>query len=140
LTKRERQSSAAPLEQLDEYVKLQLFPVVIDRGRTILHVRVPEHEIAVLEAVHGADNVRVDDNADYDEGLFVNDADTEYARLQSKYRRVNSSDSVLLAFPAGGRSIEGFAINRGLRKSAAQSTEKDYRKEAMQAAIKEAGE
>lgn len=93
---------------------LLLVNLVIDRGRDVLTVAVPEHEIKVLRAVHGDDKVRRADVQEGDEQDFDPSADAEYDRLTRKYHRVNSPDPVHRAYPNGASQFEsiGFVLGR----------------------------
>jgi len=113
---------------------LPLLAVAIDRGRDTVTVDIPEHELPILQVVHGEHNVRVIEDAEEDEGEFTTDADTEFQRLQGKYRRVNASDPVLIAYPNGARALDGFTLSRGRRQAAPQSAVTNHAKEARKAA------
>lgn len=94
-----------------------LLTVVITRGRDEVVAEVPEHEIPVLEAVHGAANVRVEGKADETIDLDA-DAEAEFIRLQQKYQRLNATDPALAAYPRGARDLEsaGFVRAGGRRE------------------------
>lgn len=96
-------------------IKLKLVNVTIDRGRDVLTVAVPEHEIRVLRVVHGDDKVRTRDvEQEGDEQVFDASADAEFDRLTRKYHRVNSPDPVRFAYPNGPSQLEnaGFTLGR----------------------------
>jgi hypothetical protein len=119
--------------------KTQTLPLVnvsIERGRDTIVTDVPEHEIAILKIVHGEHNVQVNEDADEDEAEFTKDADTEFQRLQAKYRRVNAADPVTIAYPLGAKSLDGFTLGRGRHQAAPQSSAVNHAKEARKAARK----
>jgi hypothetical protein len=109
----------------------KLVSVAIERGIDRLYVRVPEHEIDVLRAVHGPANVHPGDFTDEKLELPIS-ADAEFARLQAKYRRVNAPDPVGIAHRSGPRSLEdyGFELGRGTREEVPQAGLRDHRAEA----------
>lgn len=115
----------------NETTTFRLAHVEIERGRDVLTVSVPEHEVLVLEAVHGTANVRVVDGDEDEIELSVN-ADHEFARLQNRYRRVNAPDMVRAAFPEGPRGLErhGFQLGRGGVQAAPQSAVRNHKQEA----------
>ena len=63
--------------------------VSIQRGLETITAQVYEHEIPLLEAVHGQDNVVVAD-PDYDTVEIPDDAAAELRRLQGKYDLKNA--------------------------------------------------
>ena len=93
---------------------LKLLNLDIDRGRDVLTVAVPEHEMRVLRVVHGDDKVRRSAVQEGDEQDFDASADAEYDRLTRKYHRVNSADLVRIAYPNGALQLVdfGFVIGR----------------------------
>jgi hypothetical protein len=92
---------------------LKLVNLDIDRGRDVLTVAVPEHEIRVLRAVHGDDKVRRSAEQEGDEEDFDASADAEYDRLTRKYHRVNSADLVRIAYPNGAMQLQDFGFSMG---------------------------
>ena len=112
---------------------LPLVAVRIERGRDVVTVDVPEHEVRILQIVHGEHNVQVDEDADEDEGEFTTNADIEFRRLQGKYRRMNAPDPVLLAYPNGSGQLDGFTKGRGKLAQAPQSVSINHRKESVKA-------
>lgn len=107
----------------EETVTLQLVEVHIDRGRDVITVDVPLHEVEVLKAVHGVSGaVRI---ADPDTGEIDLDisADAEIDRLQRKYRRTGAPDPVTIAFRGGARDLErhGFVFGRKAQEAPPQS-------------------
>jgi len=102
--------------------KHALIHVEIQRGHDVIVTEVPAHEVDILRAVHGVNNVREGD-ATGEHVLLADSADAEYLRLQGKYRRINAADPVGIAHRLGARSLEafGFALGRGERQAAPQS-------------------
>ena len=110
---------------MSEKVTLNLIDVLIDRGRDVLTVAVPEHEIRILRAVHGVDAVTEADEQEGDEDDFDTNANAEIARLVRKYRRVNSEDPVRIAYPGGADEISKFGFSgTGKAEKASQSQAK----------------
>ena len=107
---------------MDDSIICKLVEVHIERGRDVLTVAVPKHEIDVLRAVHGPSNVR-EVGITAQEVELSNSADAEFARLQNKYRRVNAADPVGIAYRIGPKGLEdfGFELGRGVREAPAQS-------------------
>jgi hypothetical protein len=112
--------------------ELQTFKQVnveITRGKDVVTVDVPKHEVEVLRAVHTPPNVRIvgEDAANID---LDPSCDAEIARLQRKYVRINSPDPVLMAFRDGPRALEreGFILGRAASAAPAQSLVKDHAK------------
>jgi len=103
----------------------------IDRHRDTITALVPKHEIRVLKAVHGMDKVREGDPSDETITLPAS-ADAEMLRLQSKYRRVNSPDAALTAYPTGAEGLErhGFELGRGSGEAIPQAGIRKHRKPA----------
>lgn len=89
-------------------IEVKLIDLHIDRGRDVLTVAVPAHEVRVLEMVHGAGKVRRAPVQEEDTVLLDESAAAEYARLTRKYFRLNAPDPVRLAFPNGAESLPGF--------------------------------
>lgn len=110
-------------------ITLPLHNVHIQRGRDILTVEVPKHEIRVLVACHGSHNVRDQGEAEV-EGTFDADAGAEIERMRRKYRRVNAPDPVAAAYPMGAESLAsaGFKETGKAAKVAPQASVKDRRK------------
>lgn len=92
---------------------LKLVNLDIDRGRDVLTIAVPEHEIRVLRVVHGDDKVRRAAAQEADELDFDASADAEYDRLTRKYHRVNSADLVRVAYPNGAMQLAEFGFSLG---------------------------
>ena len=110
-------------------MKLKLTDLEIDRGKDVLTVAVPEHEIRVLQLVHGGDKVRPAQQQEGDIGTFDDSADAEYDRLTRKYYRVNAPDFVRMAFPTGAFGLEpyGFTVGRGAGTKAPAALVKKHR-------------
>lgn len=97
-----------------------LHHVKIDRDKEHVTTYVPEHEIRVLEAIHGTDKVKdLGETGDTVE-LDVS-AVGEFDRLRRKYHRINAPDPVLRAFPTGPRELDGFSAQRSAAADAPQS-------------------
>ncbi len=124
----------APVIGTDNLQTLETREVRIDRGRDQLQIFVPEHEIPILKVVHGEFNVNEVEDGETDTAEFTKDADIEFRRLQAKYRRVNAPDPVLIAYPTGAKSLDGFTLGRGARTQAPQSVAVDHGKAARKAA------
>lgn len=100
----------------------KLVNVEVDRGKDVITVAVPKHEVRVLRAVHGPEKVRETGDSDDELPLSIN-ADAEFARLQRKYARTNTADAALIAYPNGASQLEafGFEMNRGAQEAAPQA-------------------
>lgn len=89
------------------------------RGKDVLRVKVPAHEIAVLRVVHNGANV-IDHGQTQEVDDFPVRAADEVARLQRKYRRINEPDPVRMAFPALELDVARYGFEAG-GPSAAQT-------------------
>lgn len=120
---------------MNETLSLPLYNVTVDRGSTVIPVVVPRHEVDVLRAVHGVAEVQIVGEAD-EEIALDSSADTEWARLTRKYRRMNSPDPVGIAFRTGPSQLEahGFSLRRSAAAAAPQASIRDHKKEAKAAA------
>ncbi len=96
---------------MSDTLTFPLHLVLIDQGATVLATTVPEHEIALLKVVHGAENVKGQGPYDDDEIELSISAEAEWARLSRKYRRVNSPDMVPVAFRTGPSQLEAFGFS-----------------------------
>lgn len=103
-------------------IRFKQVRVEIQRGKDVLSVHVPEHEVRVLKAVHRPEHVRAVEDSPYRCELPDN-ADGEYARLSRKYFRPNAPDAVGIAYPLGGSMLEsfGFTLQRADDEPAPQS-------------------
>lgn len=90
---------------MSESLSVKIVAATIDRGREVLHVYVPEHEVRVLRAVHGLKEVAVIDPY-FEDGELSASAEDEFQRLTRKYHRLNAPNPVLMAYPAGARDLE----------------------------------
>ena len=115
-TKPEPEVSAQRGEQVDdgpvageEGIELRSFRVKIVKDAVMsIDVRVPEHEIAILETLHGVDNVEVDEETG--KPLTINaTAEEEYGRLETRYGRSGQE-----ALQAVYGSPQGLARETGL--------------------------
>lgn len=95
-------------------ITLDLVGVQIDRGKTVICKAVPEHEVRVLKAMHGAGKVTktelaadMEPTADY----YAN-AHMEFGRLENCYRSKDGSP-VALAFPGGAEDLVAFGFELG---------------------------
>lgn len=82
-------------------MKLKLIDLEIERGRDVITVAVPAHEVRVLRAIHGNEKVREAREQKGYEDEFDANVHAEYDRLTRKYRRINAPDPVRLAYPMG---------------------------------------
>lgn len=104
------------------------------RGKDVITVVVPEHEIDVLRVIHGDVNVQVQGPAD-DEVELATSAHAEYLRLSNKYRQPGQADPVRYAFPNGARDIAALGFDaKGVHEAAPQSSVKNHKKPASQKA------
>lgn len=114
-------------------ITLPLVDVLIIRSNDMqIPARVPEHEIAVLRAVHGSNNVRPLPQEEFpEEAEFSISADQEFGRLQKTYARINDPDRVLQAYPMGASMLQsfGFQLNRGEYTEAPASEQVDFARE-----------
>lgn len=95
-------------------ITLPLLLVEIDRSNgTIIPTKVPEHEIPILKVVHGASAVRVLEEDVGEEIELDVGADSEFRRLQRKYRRINAPDLVVRAFPMGAEQLRPAGFKSG---------------------------
>lgn len=83
---------------------MKLFNVIIRRdSQTITPVTIPEHEVALLQAIHGEDNVHNADGkriadvplSDADLAGECADPEDEFGRLASKYGSAASGELVV---------------------------------------------
>lgn len=111
-----------------------LHDVMVDRDKTKIVVHVPEHEILVLEAIHGPSRIKDMGVSDYDVQL-PNDATNELERLRTKYRQPNRADVVAQVFRNGASDLKEFNYDRSSRvKGAPQNEIIDNRPKAARAA------
>ena len=108
-------------------VELPLIPVHIQRARDELHVEVPEHEIAVLRAVHG--NVRKVPAKEYVLETFDANANAELGRLARKYATAGGANPVGLVYRAA-HELVSFGFSEVVEEvgEAPQSFNEDNRK------------
>lgn len=91
-----------------------LLLVEIERANgEIITTKVPEHEIPVLKVVHGESSVRVSDQQTDEEIELDVGADSEFRRLQRKYRRINAPDLVVRAYPMGPSQLKDAGFKSG---------------------------
>lgn len=98
-------------------ITLPLLLVTIDRGDETVTTTVPEHEIPILKIVHGPDVVTVEDEDTGEEIELDAGADSEFLRLQRKYRRINAPDLVVRAYPTGAKELTSAGFKSGGGKS-----------------------
>lgn len=105
---------------MSESITIKIVAATIDRGREVIHVHVPEHEVHILRAVHGIKEVAVVDPHFEDEDVSAS-AEGEFLRLTRKYHRLNAPNPVLLAYPQGARDLvrEGFSLDVGAKAETA---------------------
>lgn len=92
-------------------MKLKLIDLEIERGRDVITVAVPAHEVRVLQAIHGAVKVREAREQKGYEGEFDENVHAEYDRLTRKYLRINAPDPVRLAYPMGPDQLTDFGFD-----------------------------
>ena len=122
---------------MSETQSVPLYDVTIDRGSEVLTTQVPKHEIDVLRAVHGVAEVKEVGESD-EEMVLSTSADTEWARLTRKYKRINSQDPVIVAYRTGPSGLKafGFDLGRGAAEAAPQAGIRKHAKPAKKAAKK----
>lgn len=117
---------------MSKTITVNLVLAQIVRGHDKVATEVPEHEVPMLQAVHGRTAVRVIER----EGTFTQemnaDSTHELARIEKKYRRKNSPNMIGQAYPAREKSLEEYGFNKGSGKSTepARSRQRDRRAEA----------
>lgn len=94
-------------------ITLPLLQVSIERDEETITTQVPEHEIPILKVVHGPDSISVSDDDTGEEIELDESADSEWRRLQRKYRRINAPDLVLRAFPVGVDALKPAGFKPG---------------------------
>lgn len=112
-------------------IEVRQLQVLIERGKDIIVAQVPEHEVEVLKVVHGAANVRLDESAEVEVIEVDGNADMEFLRLQSRYKRINAPDPVRIAFPGGARDLQGQGFGRGDVREMPMSSQKNHKKPAV---------
>lgn len=93
--------------------KLKLIDVEIDRGRDVVTVAVPAHEVRVLQAIHGLEKVRPAAVQEGDTAVFDDSAHAEYDRMTRKYHRINAPDPVRAAYPMGPEQMTDHGFTSG---------------------------
>lgn len=94
-------------------ITVPLLLVSIDRGEEVISTKVPEHEIPILKVVHGEDSISVAEEDTGEEIELDEGADSEFKRLQRKYRRINAPDLVTRAFPTGASALSHAGFKKG---------------------------
>lgn len=98
------------------------------RGKDVITVQVPEHEIEVLKVIHGEVNVQPQGDAG-DEVELQASAHAEYLRMANKYRQPGNVDPVRYAFPNGARDIVAIGFDaKGAAEAAPQSSVRNHKK------------
>lgn len=89
--------------------------IELSAGRAVIAKAVPEHEVRVLRAVHGAGKVkRTELSAEMEpEGEFYANMHLEYARLRAVYRPREGADPVQIAFPDGPEALLAYEFTAG---------------------------
>lgn len=102
---------------MSDLKEFPLHDVHVLRGKDVVTVEVPKHEVRVLKAVHGPE--RVTDNGEIKDETIELDPDlaTEVDRLRRKYRQANTPDAVDVAYP-NGVGLEGFGLVEGSTEAA----------------------
>lgn len=116
-------------------ITVPLQAIEIERGKDVIAIEVPAHEVNVLRAIHKPDAIRVTDK---DVGVVErdNNANSEFASLQRKYVRIGSPDPVRLAYPEGAVGLEkhGFVFDADAREERApQSRVRNHAKKPAKA-------
>lgn len=109
-------------------IEFSLQNVEIIRGKDVITVDVPAHEVEVLKAIHGLERVSVVGQSEDTVSLSAN-ADNEIDRLRRKYRRVNAPDAVDIAFRNGAKDFLaiGFKPGSGIAHNEPQASVKKHR-------------
>ena len=94
-------------------ITLSVVACMVDRGRNLLRVEVPEHEAAVLRAVHGPESVQIIER-DVDELELEISAEAEWDRLVRTYARTGAADPVRYTWPDGPSSLERYGFKTGM--------------------------
>jgi hypothetical protein len=118
---------------------LKSFPLLsvhILRGKDVITVEVPKHEVRVLQAVHGPEKVSVVGETDNTVELSA-DLGAEIDRLRRTYRQVGKPDAVDVAYP-NAFGLDGFEVATGPAVKGPQSAVKDHKKLAKEQAAKDA--
>lgn len=87
---------------------------LIDRGRSVIRVDVPKHEVAVLRAVHGNAEVKVIEN-DVDDLELEISAEAEWDRLARTYKRIGGVDPLRKVWPEGPAALERYGFSSDVR-------------------------
>lgn len=102
-------------------VETQLVAVRITRDQnTVITTEVLPQEVPLLQFIHGDDNVLVDDAAQTSTVLVDPNADTEFARLVSKYDRKDER-MVRHVFKGGTADLREFGLQTGGLRAAKQA-------------------
>lgn len=108
-------------------IELPLIPIIVQRARDALAVEVPEHEIAVLQVVHGGQVSRVQTDS-YAVQEFDANANAEFARLERTYAVPNAPNAVRAVY-RGPHELQAFGFVMGdAAAEPAQSAGHDGRK------------
>lgn len=137
-----RSKAIAGMEDEGDLVEGELKRVLIQRGDERVVTDVPEHEVEILQAIFGLENVEITDE---DVGMvqLPDDAGQEFARLKQKYDRKDFA-VIQSLYPRG---VADLAASLGMtdkgKASAAASTASikvrpPARKAAKKAAAKKA--
>lgn len=122
---------------MTDKITVVLHAVEIERGKDVVAIDVPAHEVNVLRAIHRPDAIRVT-SKDAGEIELDASANAVFASLQRKYVRIGAPDPVRLAYPEGAAGLEkyGFAFGDGesAEVKAPQNRVRDHGKEAKAAA------
>lgn len=97
-------------------LELKLVCVKVRRGNEVMNVTAPEHEVRVLKAMHGLDNVQQVAELDPEvESLEVEDnAEAEIARLDRRYKHNGQQrNPVDVAFPMRELDLERYGFKAG---------------------------
>lgn len=86
---------------------------LVDRGKNLIRVEVPEHEVNVLRAVHGMQEVQIIER-DVDEIELEGSAEAEWDRLARTYARLGAPDPVRFTWPDGPVALTKYGFKSGM--------------------------
>lgn len=86
---------------------------LVKRGYDTVAADVPPSEVPILRALHGHENVTVDDAAEPGDVRVDSNAEVELARLRGKYSRKGDEDVVRFVYPNGHADLAAFGFVQG---------------------------
>lgn len=98
-----RSKAIAGMDEAGETIEGELKRVLIQRGDERVVTDVPEHEVEILQAIFGFENVEVTDE-DVGTSELPNDAGQELARLKQKYDR-RDAPVIQSLYPRGAADL-----------------------------------